>query len=101
MTSALRFRLLTEAYPAVDGGSCASPRRRARVLSVFSFAPMLLIAAAVGSLYLGDAGIQGRLIEEMSGILGRQGAEALGGMMRGAACPPAPVSSAPSWDSPG
>jgi len=50
--------------------------------SVFSFAPMLLIAAGLGSLALRDPEIRARLITEMSGILGRQGAEVVGGLMR-------------------
>ena len=55
--------------------------------SVFSFAPMLLLAAGLGSLSLGDPEIRGRLIAEMSGLLGRHGSEMLGGLMQNTKMP--------------
>jgi membrane protein len=55
--------------------------------SVFSFAPILLIAASLGSLSLGDPEIRGRFVAQMSGMLGAHGAEIVGGLMRDAKTP--------------
>ncbi|HEX5069349.1 MAG TPA: YihY/virulence factor BrkB family protein [Vicinamibacterales bacterium] len=55
--------------------------------SVFSLAPMLLLAAGLGSLFLSDPNVRERLITQFSGILGAHGSEILGGVMRGAKAP--------------
>lgn len=55
--------------------------------SVFSFAPMLLLAAGLGSLSLHDPEIRVRLITQISGILGRHGSEIVGGLMRDVKAP--------------
>jgi len=55
--------------------------------SVFSFAPMLLLAAGLGSLSLHDPAIRARLMTQMSGFLGQHGSEIVGGLMRDANAP--------------
>jgi len=49
--------------------------------SVFSLAPILLVTAGLVGLLFGDADMRGRLLEGVAAILGRRGAQAVGGMM--------------------
>jgi len=49
--------------------------------TVFSLAPLLLIAISVAGLVYGRDAVQGRLVDEIQGLVGRQGAEAVQTML--------------------
>jgi membrane protein len=64
--------------------------RHAAALSyytVFSLAPLLLIAIAVAGLIFGEAAARDRIVEEIGGLIGTQGAEAVQGMIARASEP--------------
>jgi membrane protein len=50
--------------------------------ATFSIGPILLIAAAVAGFVFGDAAVQGRISEEISGLIGSDGAEAVESLIR-------------------
>lgn len=52
--------------------------------SIFSIAPLLLIAISVAGLVFGRAAVEGRLIEEIAGVVGPQAAEAIQTMVANA-----------------
>src|SRR3954447_15956565 len=58
--------------------------------TIFSLAPLLLIAIAVAGLFLGGrAGAQKQIIDQIRNMIGRQGAEAIEGMIQSASRPEA------------
>lgn len=52
--------------------------------AVFSIGPMLLIVIWVSGLAFGEAAVQGRVVEEISGLVGQQGAELIQNLIRSA-----------------
>jgi len=82
MARPLRLGLFTQAYRRWKEDRAPRLAAALAYYSVFSLAPMLLLAAALGSLAFGDMNLQAKLVQQMSGLIGKQGAEALGGMMR-------------------
>ncbi|MDN3566592.1 YihY/virulence factor BrkB family protein [Paeniroseomonas aquatica] len=52
--------------------------------TIFSIAPLLVIATATAGFFFGEAAVQGALAEELRGLLGVTGAEAVEAMVRGA-----------------
>src|SRR5688500_3311603 len=52
--------------------------------TVFSLAPMLVIVVGVASLVFGDEAAQGRVVEQLGGLVGAQGAEAIQAMLQSA-----------------
>jgi membrane protein len=52
--------------------------------SIFSIAPLLLIVISVASLVFGRAAVEGRLIDEIGGVVGPQAAEAIQTMVANA-----------------
>lgn len=55
--------------------------------TVFSIAPLLLIATAIAGLAFGEQAVEGAVADQLEGMLGRQGAEAVQAMIEGAANP--------------
>src|SRR5688572_14318713 len=55
--------------------------------TVFSIAPLLLIAIAVAGMVFGEEAARGRVVEEIQGLMGRTGAEAVESMIRSARRP--------------
>ena len=55
--------------------------------TVFSIAPLLLIATAIAGLAFGEKAVEGAIADQLQGLLGRQGAEAVQAMVEGAANP--------------
>ena len=53
--------------------------------TIFSIAPLLLIATAIAGLFFGEKAVQGAIAEQLEGLLGRPGAEAVQSMVQGAA----------------
>jgi membrane protein len=55
--------------------------------TVFSLAPLLVIAIAIAGLAFGHEAAQGRIVEEIQGLVGKAGAEAVQGMLESARKP--------------
>ena len=55
--------------------------------TIFSIAPLLVIATAIAGLFFGEAAVQGALSEELRGLLGTTGAETVEAMVKGAGNP--------------
>ena len=55
--------------------------------TVFSIAPLLLIATAMAGLFFGQKAVEGAVAEQLQGLLGRASAEAVQAMIQGAANP--------------
>ena len=53
--------------------------------TIFSIAPLLLIATAIAGLFFGDKAVEGAIAEQLEGLLGRPSAEAVQAMVKGAA----------------
>jgi len=52
--------------------------------TVFSLAPLLIIAIAIAGLAFGEQATQGKVVHEFAGLLGHQGAQAVEGMIKNA-----------------
>lgn len=52
--------------------------------TVFSLAPLLIIAIAIAGAVFGEAAAQGELVNQIQGLVGRDGAEAIQGMIQNA-----------------
>ena len=59
--------------------------------TVFSLAPLLVIAIAVAGLAFGHEAAQGRIVAEIQGLVGKAGAEAVQGMLESARKPSSSV----------
>jgi membrane protein len=55
--------------------------------SVFSLAPLLLVVIAVAGVFFGREAAQGKIIEELQGLLGTEAAQAINKMLESAAQP--------------
>ena len=53
--------------------------------TIFSIAPLLLIATAIAGIAFGDEAVRGAIAQQLEGLLGRPGAEAVQSMVQGAA----------------
>ena len=52
--------------------------------TLFSLAPILVVAIAIGGLIFGEEAVRGEIVGQIQGMLGREGAEALQSMLEGA-----------------
>src|SRR5476649_879465 len=52
--------------------------------TIFSIAPVLLVVIAIAGLVFGRDAAQGAIVAELSGLMGRQSAEALQSMLKSA-----------------
>ncbi|MFN8391136.1 MAG: YihY/virulence factor BrkB family protein [Bdellovibrionota bacterium] len=52
--------------------------------TVFSLAPLLIIVIACAGVFLGNEAVQGKVIEQISGLIGEQGAKAVSEMIESA-----------------
>lgn len=59
--------------------------------TVFSLAPLLVIAIAIAGLAFGHEAAQGRIVAEIQGLIGKAGAEAVQGMLESARKPSSSV----------
>jgi membrane protein len=55
--------------------------------TLFSLAPILVVAIAIGGLVFGEEAVRGEIVGQIQGLIGRQGAEAVQAMLEGAAKP--------------
>jgi membrane protein len=59
--------------------------------TLFSLAPILIIAIAIGGLVFGEEAVRGEVVGQIRGLLGQRGAEAIQAMLEGAARPSASI----------
>src|SRR5450631_3730057 len=52
--------------------------------TLFSIAPLLIIAIAVAGLFFGDGAARGEIVAQIQGLIGRDGAIAVQGLLKGA-----------------
>jgi membrane protein len=78
------FGLLKEAFSRWSEDS--SPRMAAALsyYTVFSMAPLLILAIAVAGLVLGREAAQGKIVEQIGGLVGKQSAVAIQSMIQAA-----------------
>jgi membrane protein len=76
------FGLMRES--AAEWSSDKAPRLGAALsyYTIFSLAPVLLLVVAVAGLVLGNDAAQGRIVEQLSGLLGTSAAEAIQTMLQ-------------------
>jgi membrane protein len=55
--------------------------------TLFSLAPILVVAIAIGGLVFGEEAVRGQIVGQIQGLIGREGAEAVQSMLEGAARP--------------
>src|SRR4051812_12649769 len=55
--------------------------------TLFSLAPILVVAIAIGGLVFGPEAVRGEIVGQIQGLLGREGAEAVQAMLEGASRP--------------
>jgi membrane protein len=85
------FGLLKQA--AVDWSDDEAPRLGAALAyyTTFSMAPLLLIAVSIAGIFFGAEAVQGRLVGQIDGVIGRSGAEFVQEMLKSARKPSAGV----------
>lgn len=59
--------------------------------TLFSLAPILVVAIAIGGLVFGPEAVRGEIVGQIKGLIGRDGAEAVQAMLEGAAKPSSSV----------
>ena len=81
------FGLLKATY--TDWSEDKAPRLGASLAyyTVFSLAPLLLIVITIAGLVFGQEAVQGRIVAQIGGLLGEEGAEAIQQMIVGASKP--------------
>src|SRR6185369_13603293 len=62
--------------------------------TIFSLAPVLILAIAIAGLFFGEDAARGEIVQEIGGLIGPDGAHAVQAMIENAARPGAGVSAA-------
>ena len=73
--------LLKEAFAGWNRDNAPRLGAALSYYTLFSLAPLLVISIAVAGLAFGEEAAEGRIVAELSGLIGRQGASALQGMV--------------------
>jgi membrane protein len=81
------FSLLREAVSAWSDDHAPSMGAALAYYTVFSIAPMLVIAIAVAGLVFGAEAARGEIVEQLRGLMGEQGAQAVEALVQSAAKP--------------
>jgi membrane protein len=79
------WTVLTDAAAGFVSDNCLSRGAAIAYYTVFSLAPLLVIAIAIAGLVFGDEAARGAVADQIQGLVGREAAEAVQGMIRGAA----------------
>jgi membrane protein len=87
MTPREAWGLLREAVEAWSDDHAPSMGAALAYYTVFSVAPMLVIAIAVAGLVFGAEAARGEIVEQLSGLMGEQGARAVEALVQSAAKP--------------
>jgi membrane protein len=62
--------------------------------TIFSLAPILILAIAIAGLFFGEEAARGQIVDQVSGLIGREGARAVQAMIENAARPEAGIMAA-------
>jgi membrane protein len=81
------WRLLREAAEHWSDDHASSMGAALAYYTVFSIAPMLVIAIAVAGLVFGAEAARGEIVDQLRGLMGEQGAQAVEALVRSAARP--------------
>jgi membrane protein len=81
------WSLLREAVAAWSDDHASSMGAALAYYTVFSIAPMLVIAIAVAGLVFGAEAARGEIVEQLRGLMGEEGAQAIEALVRSAAKP--------------
>lgn len=81
---ALARRLLTETVEGFIADDAFSRGASIAYFTLFSLAPVLLLVIAVAGLVFGQEAAEGAVVEQLSGLMGRETAEAMQAMIRSA-----------------
>ncbi len=78
------FRLLKQAYNSWSEDNCLRLSAALAYYSIFSIAPLLIIAISIAGLVFGAQAAQGQIEEQMKGYVGAQAAQAVQTMVQSA-----------------
>lgn len=78
------WTMLKETVNAYMDDNCLSRGASIAYFTVFSIAPMLVLCIAMAGLVFGDEAAQGAVVEQLQGLMGKQGAEAVQTMIASA-----------------
>jgi membrane protein len=81
------WTLLKQAVAAWQSDYAPSMGAALAYYTLFSIAPLLLIVISVAGMVFGDAAARGEIAEQLSGLMGAQGAAAIEGLLQNAARP--------------
>jgi membrane protein len=81
------WSLLKEAASAWVDDYAASMGAALSYYSLFSIAPLLVLAIAIAGLFFGEEAARGEILEQMRGLVGEEGAIALQGLLQSASKP--------------
>jgi membrane protein len=79
------WKVLKSAALGFVADGCLSRGAAIAYYTTFSLAPVLLIVIAVAGLVFGEDAARGAVVQQISGVMGHQGADAIQAMLKGAA----------------
>ena len=77
--------VLKAAFSGYNDDNCLSRGAAIAYYTVTSIAPVLVIVIAIAGLVFGEKAASGAIVDQISGLMGKQGAEAIQAMIQGAA----------------
>src|SRR5213592_1720542 len=84
---AVWWRLAQDAVSAWVDDYAPSMGAALAYYTVFSLAPLLLIVIAVAGLVFGHDAVRGEIVHQLGGVMGREGATAVQGLLKSASQP--------------
>jgi membrane protein len=87
MTAAGLWIVLKHAFVGWWGDNVPRMGAALAYYTLFSLAPILIVAIAIAGLAFGQEAVRGEIVGQIDGLVGHQGAQAVQGMLEGAARP--------------
>lgn len=87
MTAAGLWTVLKHAFVGWWGDNVPRMGAALAYYTLFSLAPILIVAIAIAGLAFGQEAVRGEIVGQIDGLVGHQGAQAVQGMLEGAARP--------------
>ncbi len=87
MTAAGLWTVLQRAFVGWWGDNVPRMGAALAYYTLFSLAPILIVAISIAGLAFGQDAVRGQIVGQIEGLVGRQGAQAVQGMLEGAARP--------------
>ncbi len=79
--------LLKQTFDDWNGDKAPQQAAALAYYTIFSLAPLLVIAIAIAGLFFGRDGVEGQVFDQLKGFLGQSGAEAVQTMIKSASAP--------------